>query len=61
MKERKKERRKGEKKKGKGKGKEKTLIRSDLSLFFFFYLISFIIIPEIFYKYKRLIEVKVCQ
>ena len=59
MKERKKERRKGEKKKGKGKGKEKTLIRSDLS--FFFYLISFIIIPEIFYKYKRLIEVKVCQ
>ena len=26
-----------------------------------YYLISFIIIPEIFYKYKRLIEVKVCQ
>ena len=26
-----------------------------------YYLISFIIIPEIFYKHKRLIEVKVCQ
>ena len=32
-----------------------------LNIFFFYYLISFIIIPEIFYKYKRLIEVKVCQ